>query len=320
MLSRNAYSLYWLGRYLERAEHLSRLLHLQVETLVDRSRREIHYGWRRIYGNLQRRPPLASADFELYDSDDLTLADAYTLADDLTCEASNPDSLHSCIASGRENARQSRNCISHEMWVCLNRAWLQLKDIRFETIWSASPEHFYEQTTQHLCTFIGTARVTMYRAQGWGFMQVGRALERAQQTISLLLTQLAINHKQNNAFDADWLSLLHLYQALDAYRWNYSVQVDSAQVLQLLVNDPRLPRSLEHALQVIVAEIATLPVGTVSSDHELRQLCAELSGDTQREHRTKLERAREKLNTLDQLIVNSWFDYGIEDHLPRHDG
>ena len=62
MLSRSAQGLYWMGRYLERAEHLCRLLRLQTEALVDRPVREIYFGWKRIYGSMYRQPPLGEID------------------------------------------------------------------------------------------------------------------------------------------------------------------------------------------------------------------------------------------------------------------
>ena len=111
MLSRSAQSLYWMGRYLERAAHLCRLLRLQAEALVDRPIREIYFGWSRIYMSLSRQP--LGGSIELLGSDDYTLADSYTLADDLTFERSNPDSVWGCFSLGRENARQMRHCISY---------------------------------------------------------------------------------------------------------------------------------------------------------------------------------------------------------------
>ena len=110
-----------MGRYLERAEYLCRLLRFQVEALGDRPIREIYFGWSRIYMSLNRRPPGGS--ITMAGNDDFTLADSYTLADDLTLERSNSDSVWNCFSLGRENARQMRHCISGEMWTCLNLAY-----------------------------------------------------------------------------------------------------------------------------------------------------------------------------------------------------
>ena len=84
MLSRSAQSLYWLGRYLERAGNLCRLLQLQSESLVDRPVREIHFGWNRIYKYVQRDPP--GGEIHLFGDEEYVLADSFALADDLTFE------------------------------------------------------------------------------------------------------------------------------------------------------------------------------------------------------------------------------------------
>ena len=142
MLARNAEGLYWMGRYVERTGHLCRLLGEQMETLVDRPIREINFGWSRIYAALRRPPPGPAIGFGGFD-DDFALADSFTLADDLTFERSNPDSVWNCFSAGRENARQMRHCITGEMWSCLNLAYLRLRERQIEEIWKTAPEIFY---------------------------------------------------------------------------------------------------------------------------------------------------------------------------------
>ena len=178
MLSRSAAGLYWMGRYLERASHLSRLLRQQTESLVDRPVRDIYFGWYRIYGALDRQPNPGA--LELHTDDAYTLADSYTLADDLTFEPTNPDSIRNCFTKGRDNARQMRHHISAEMWFSLNRSYLRLQALEIQHIWVTSPESFYVQTNADIDTLWGVTDATMYRDQGWRFVQLGRFLERAQ--------------------------------------------------------------------------------------------------------------------------------------------
>ena len=188
MLVRSAQGLYWMSRYLERARRLCRLLQLQTESLVDRPVREIHFGWSRIYASVNRLPP--AGRIELLGSDDYTLADSYTLAGDLTFERSNPDSVWSCFDQGRENARQIRQSISTPMWTQLNLAYLRLQELEMPDIWAISPESFYADTVAQIDTFVGVAAATMYRGEGWRFMQLGRFIERAQLLAALLVAQL----------------------------------------------------------------------------------------------------------------------------------
>ncbi|MYD72447.1 MAG: alpha-E domain-containing protein [Acidobacteria bacterium] len=263
MLSRSAEGLYWTGRYLERTDHLCRLLRVQVETLVDRPVREIHFGWRRIYASLGRLPPGANVALGGAD-DDLTLADAYTLADHLTFERTNPDSVRNGFSMARENARQMRHCISAEFWTTFNLAWLRFKSRRIEEIWKTAPETFYTEVSRDIDTLGGVAATTMYRDEGWRFLELGRYTERAMLMLALVLAHLTIWRRQAGESvraDDSWSSLLRVCQAVDAYRRRHGVEVRPARVIDLLVNDPRLPRSLCHSFAMTVAELQALPIG-----------------------------------------------------------
>ena len=287
ILSRNAEDLYWMGRYVERTEHLCRLLSCQVETLVDRPVREINFGWHRIYGALNRRPRGPEIPFAASDDDDFTLADSFTLADDLTFERTNPDSIRNGFSSGRENARQVRHRISGEMWACLNEAWLRFDARAIEEIWQTAPETFYVDVAHDLNTFAGVAQTTMYRDEGWRFLQLGRFTERAQSTISLLLAQLTLVGAQPQAsVDGDWTSLLRACQAFDAYTRCYGAEIGADRVLDLLVSDVLLPRSLCRALEMAAAELDAAALGP-GPTAEARQMANDLSAATRRRWSTR---------------------------------
>ena len=204
--------------------------------MVDHPIQEIHFGWIRIYGVINREPP--GGRLELLDSDEFALADSYTLADDLTFERSNPDSIWSCFVMGRENARQMRHCISSELWSSLNLAYLKIQKLSIQDIWLASPEGFYAETAAEMNAFSGVAAATMYRDEGWHFMQLGRFIERSQMSTSLFLSQLAADSQTGEYSDADWTTLLRIYHAFEAYNRSYSVEVQPDQVLDLLATDP----------------------------------------------------------------------------------
>ena len=317
MLSRSAQGLYWMGRYLERAEHLCRLLRLQTEALVDRPVREIYFGWKRIYGSMYRQPPLGEIEL---DSDEYTLADSYTLADDLTFESANPDSVWSCFALGRENARQMRNCISAEMWTRLNLAYLRIQQLDIQEIWRVSPETFYAETAAEIETLAGVAEATMYRDEGWEFMQLGRVLERSQVLVALMLFQIDAGKEVEEESDADWTTLLRVYSAFEAYNRKYSVEVRAEQVLDLLVTDPLIPASLSRSLDMMAANLASLGPGSDErSSGEARRLAGRLGAlvhydwpDTD-DHRQLLRRVREHVRELHGLISSAYFEYSVED-------
>ena len=320
MLARAAEGLYWMGRYLERTEHLCRLLRDQVEALVDRPVREIDFGWRRIYASLGRRPPGPEVGFT-GDDDDYTLADAYVLADDLTFERTNPDAIRSGFARGRDNARQVRHAISAEMWTSLNAAWLRLEARSIEEIWKTAPESFYAEVARGLDTFAGAAETTMYRDQGWRFLQIGRFTERAQLTIALLLAHRAsVRPRDEPAAEDDWTSLLRVCQAFDAYTRRYGVEVRADRALDLLVSDPLLPRSLCRTLDRAAAELAALPAGPGPAA-EARRLAGELAAAGREspvdrrspdDHAARLRRLLDRCRELHGLVVAAYVEYDLD--------
>ena len=322
MLSRSAQGLYWMGRYLERAQHLCRLLRLQTEALVDRPVREIYFGWRRIYASMDRQPP--GGRLEIDNDDDFTLADSYTLADDLTFERSNPDSVWSSFALGRENARQMRHCISAEMWISLNLAYLRIQELSIQDIWTTSPESFYAETAAEINTFSGVAGATMYRDDGWRFMQLGHFIERAQLAASPLLAHLTVAESTGDDSDDDWTSLLRCYNAFEAYSRKYSVEVHPGQVLDLLVTDPLLPSSLCRSFDSAAEELAGLAPGPgADSSAATRRLAGRLGALVHhdwpdREDREEfLRQVGEYCWELHNLVTSTYFDYRLGDSPAR---
>ena len=318
MLSRGAQSIYWMGRYLERALHLCHLLRLQAEALVDRPVREIYFGWSRIYANVDLQPPGGS--LELNDDEDYALVDSYTLADDLTFERANPASVRRCFAHGRENARQMRHGISAEMWTSLNAAYLRIEKLNIRDLWAASPESFYAETAAEINNFWGVAEATMYRQEGWHFMQLGRFVERAQLSAVLLLAQLDSEAEAGEESDQDWTSLLRAYHALEVYSRRYGVEVRQAQALDLLVTDPQLPDSVCRSLDSAAAALAALGPGSdADSCAAARGLADRLSAlvhddwPDRDDRRGLLDQVCEDSIRLHDLVTAAYFDHNPDD-------
>lgn len=328
MLSRSAAGLYWMGRYLERAGHLSRLLRRQTESLVDSPPRDIYFGWHRIYGALDREPLSGALEF---DNDDLfTLVDSYALTDDLTFEPTNPDSIRSCFAQGRENARQMRHHISAEMWTCLNQSYLRLQNMEMQDIWPRSPEDFYAETEAQIDTFRGVTSSTLYRDDAWHFVQLGNYLERTQLSASLLLAQIAAVRLFEVPADVYWTSLLRHYYAFEAYNRASSAAIEPDRVLGLLVTNPQLPDSLSLSVSELCRELTAVGPGpdaeatarTRSQAEYLRQLVGtRWPGGT--DGHTLLRRVRRGCRQLHHLVTKTYFDYPFPapDHgtAGRHD-
>ena len=310
-----------MGRYLERAEHLCRLLRLQTEALVDRPPREIYFGWNRIYGSLNRYPP--GRTLEIGD-DYFTLADSYTLADDLTFERSNPDSVWSCFALGRENARQMRHCISADMWTRLNLAYLRIQKLEIQDIWG-SPETFYQETVAEIATFSGVAAATMYRDQGWSFLQLG-PLRRAVAALCVAAADAADRRLcerggVGGGLDEPSARVFTLSRRTIAAT---ASRCGQREVLELLATDPMLPDSLCHSLDMVAAELGALgpgPDATASAD------ASRLSGrmaamvryewPDREDHEELLRQVLGHGRALHDLVSSAYFEYPVEDFRAR---
>ena len=317
ILVRSAQGLYWMSRYLERAEHLCRMLALQMEAMVDRPFREVHFGWSRIYGTMERTPPWG--DIGMLDTDEGLLFDSYTLAEDMTFERMHPESVWSCFAMGRENARQMRQCITGEMWLGLNLPYLRLQRMGMRDIWRTSPETFYHQTAGAISAFTGAAADTMYRDENWHFLRLGRAIEKAQLTTALFLTQLKLS-RLDDSFDGDWETLLRLYHAFDAYVVRYAVRVEPEQVLDLLATDNQLPSSLSRVLGHVEEALDALGPGPdAAASDELRRLAGRVTAlvkyewDGRHTPEPLLNEVHRYCRDLHDLVSTTYFDYPIQD-------
>lgn len=268
MLSRGAEGVYWMGRYFERAGHMCRQLRWQVESLVDRPVREIHFGWYRIYSSLGKPIPGAATE-PAGGEDDRVLVDSRALADDLTFEPTNADSIWSAFKCGRDNARQMRHYLSDEVWTNLNRTYLRFRKLRIEDIWTTAPEAFYEGVAYDLDALSAAEDATMYHDDAWSFLRMGRFIERAQLTIALILAHTAAIRSTGDSFNDDWSSLLRICQAVDAYRYRYGVAIEPDRVLDMLVTDERLPRSLMSGLGVVADELTAIQAGARASAEAL---------------------------------------------------
>ena len=316
MLARSAAGLYWMGRYLERAGHLCRLLKQQVESLVDSPSRDIYFGWHRIYGALQREPHTGRLEL---DSDDLyTLVDSFTLADDLTFERSHPFSIRSCFIQGRENARQMRHHISAEMWTCLNQSYLRLQNMEIQDIWVRSPENFYADTAAEIDTIRGVTSSTLYRDEAWYFLRLGSYLERAQLSASLLIAQIAAVRLFEVPADAYWTSLLHHYYGFEAYHRASSAAVEPDRILDLLVGNPQIPDSLSLSASGLLRGLKAVGSGPDHRSTERTRRQAEYvrwlvdnkwPGRSGRN--TLLREIRNACRRLHDLVSETYFDYPV---------
>ncbi|MGJ8672727.1 alpha-E domain-containing protein [Rubritalea sp.] len=245
MLSRVANSLYWLSRYLERAENLTRLVDVnrydELDTIT--SIKDTEPSW----------SPLlhATCSQEKYEAA-IEASDAdIDVSWFITFSTSTDDSIRQCIAQARENARMVRDQISEEMWLELNSFHLFLQSEEAETLWLNRPEAFYRKTIKACMLLAGLIHATVLHDEGWYFMEVGRYLERADKT-TRVLDMLTF---QKNPDTGKLASALRSCSALSAFRAENRGEITLDNVIDFLLFSPSFPRSVRFCLRQVDTQL-----------------------------------------------------------------
>ena len=246
MLARVADSLYWMARYLERAEFTARLIGLQIQRLPVGTAEEVAAGWRLLFAGIANEPPESESLGNMED-DDFLFVDGYTLTDILTFEAGNPAAIANCLGAARENAREVRSAIGRDIWSSLNREYLALRRTRLVEIWNREPELLYRDVAEGIQRFHGICDASMRRGPAWSFMQLGRYVERAQLVVSMLVAHC--NDAAGREHGGEWPVLLRACNAFEAYGRECGGGFEDSAVLGLLVHDGHLPYSLRFCLE-----------------------------------------------------------------------
>ena len=249
MLSRVAESLYWMSRYLERAEHTARLLDLNLNLMLDQAPDPDGLRWPRLLESLRVTLP-ANAK-----------TDAYSVAQALTFDAKNKASIIACMSAARENARQVREQISSEMWEELNQLFLQTKRARRK--WKATPHLFFRGVKEGAHLFQGITDSTLSHSEGWHFIQAGRFIERASATAALLEAHVAelFEPSDSEVEHSDYLDMVGLLKsctAFEAYCKVYTADLNPERIAEFLLLNPEFPRSVRFAAEMIQTALGAI--------------------------------------------------------------
>jgi uncharacterized alpha-E superfamily protein len=268
MLSRVAESLYWTGRYIERAEDTSRLLHVNFHGLLDADLPDRGKAWRELIVFLGR-DDIFSEHFSQYT--------AQTVAEFMLWHPANPDAVTACVARARENARGVREQISSEMWEHLNRLHLFASRTRPAAV-LASPHDFFVRIREGSHAFQGVMKATLPRGEAYEFLELGAHLERADATARLLSIKVpGLTGAEPESATHAWLSsLLKSCGAYEAYRKEESDELRAARVVSFLLLDRRLPRAVSFCLELCLSAIRAISGETVRPEWAIGRLVAEL--------------------------------------------
>jgi len=281
MLSRHAEAVYWMGRYMERAENTARTTDVTYRSMLEAGNLsdETYLSW-------QWPLDVAFQRFSYLEKPDRRIDNDEQVMDFLCFDSENGNSVLSAISSARQNALMIRDVISSEMLVELNKTYRWVQEIRESGHMQESPHEFFQEIKTRCHLFEGVTANTMLRDEGWHFHQAGRWLERGMQTARILEVQYAlltatptVPSPEDHHF---WISVLKSTAAHEAYRRQYLTRVHPRQVVELLVMNPEFPRSVVTAARYLVAaaqEIQRLAGGERRSetDRLARRLAGQLS-------------------------------------------
>ncbi|MFC3714394.1 alpha-E domain-containing protein [Sphingoaurantiacus capsulatus] len=249
MLSRTAGNLFWLGRYIERADFISRLTDATLRLAALPS----SYG-----GDVGAwRGALTAAGVNIAYAERYPVLEEASALQFLSLDPDNPSSMRHCLERARNNARAVRTALTVETWEAINGAWLDLQ--RFGTQLDSRPtlNRLLEAVKAAALAFDGAAHRTMLRDDGYWFMRLGAAMERADNTARLLDVKyhllLPRDEPVGGSLDYfQWTTILRTVSALTAYRHVYRDSVKPWLVADLLILNKRMPRSLAACVSDIV--------------------------------------------------------------------
>ncbi len=251
MLSRIADSLFWLNRYIERTDGILRALEINSVLSLDRES-DRQFSWRPA---LKVFSPLTEEEIEeiQYDS-------AAVLKYMIT-EKSNASSLHHIVMRARENARGVQDHLSKELWECTNSFYLKLNHLDVaNSIQSGRHLDILSELINHCHLYFGVADVTIPRTQGWNYMNLGRYLERAIQTVDILdLKFQDIEYDLENASDVIyWKNLLFTVSGYELYLKTYRSGIETQNIVDMMILNANFPRSALYCLKKLHQNIQTL--------------------------------------------------------------
>jgi uncharacterized alpha-E superfamily protein len=253
MLSRVADSLYWMSRYLERAEHTARVLDVNLHQMLDQTPEAA-----------ERRWDLMLTGLRIYSLPTHITRDVYGVTHALTFDRSSKTSIVSYILAARENARQVREHISTEMWEHLNRLFLRIRRTSMDEIWQVEPHEFFQSVKEGSHLFQGITDSTMSHGEGWHFIQVGRFIERSIAVSSLLDAYFDAYFEARHFTSAlpfdhmGWVSLLKSCTAFEAYCKAFSASIEPRCVLDFLVLDADFPHSVRFSVDMVQSGLQSI--------------------------------------------------------------
>ncbi|MCW8084528.1 alpha-E domain-containing protein [Sabulicella glaciei] len=266
MLSRTADSLFWLGRYTERAANVARGLNVAWRLDGLGTGEE----WHRILVASGCEPGFMEKHGEVTPE---------AVVDFLVRDPDNSSGILSCFAAARSNARQVRTALTVDMWSGLNESWAQFRNSSPDDFQGERLPEFLDRVRERVLLFNGAAQDTMLRGEAFLFVQLGTALERADNTARILdVKHDMLTPGSNGTVEfAQWQAILQSVSALRAYHWIFRERLVPARIAELLILRPELPRSLVACHSRVTEVLEMIAVGQGGRRGECHRLSGEIT-------------------------------------------
>ncbi|MBU2961148.1 alpha-E domain-containing protein [Citreicella sp. C3M06] len=295
MLSRTADHLYWLARYMERAETTARLLEVGARTaLLPAPSGGYRNEWEAV---LQSKGTLDQFK-EKYGETNQRNIETWLFFD-----AENPSSVLSCINAARENARVVRTALTVPVWDAINTGYQELRQLQRVERSKLMTSELTEWTLRTCHLVSGCQSATQLRNDGYAFMGIGTSLERADNTARLIDVKYyvllpSLSYVGSGLDQTQWALLLQSMTAQRAFNWSYSGEITAQKIAHLLILNRKFPRSLMSCVKW-------------TCDH-LDDIAQNYSTGTQAQ-----EMAHQLLEDLSRATVDDIFDEGLHEFLAR---
>jgi uncharacterized alpha-E superfamily protein len=266
MLSRVADNLYWMARYLERAEHTARLLAVKLETMVEQTPEDSEASWARVIAALLPEPLEEKRD-------------VYTITNALAFDRVNVSSLAGSLRLARDNARHVRQQLSTEVWENLNRLYLRYQTTSIDGIWVRQPASFFRATMDDLYMLGGLTYTTLRHGEGWYFLELGRYIERAQLVSRLLDIHFGViapgyAEPPPEPKYFDWLVLLKFCTAFEPYCREHTAAIKPERIAEFLLFDAEFPHSVRFSVDRMRDALANVAPGAPPARRALAERLA----------------------------------------------
>ncbi|MBB5700917.1 putative alpha-E superfamily protein [Ochrobactrum daejeonense] len=268
LLGRTANGLYWMFRYIERAENMARLVDAGLRMALTKTS-DAPEEWSSVAVSAGANHGF-SAKYDNYN--------AANVADFLLRDTDNPSSVMACFETARSNARMVRTALTREAWESVNEAWMSLKKSLCKPLREPDLPQLLDQIKRETALIRGSFHGTMLRNEIFDFACLGTFIERADNTARILDVKYyvllpAISYVGTTLDNYQWESILRSVSAHRSYRWVYDGDYRPAQVAEYLILNGRMPRSLHYCYRSIAEHLDYL-----SKDYDNRATCHE-TGD-----------------------------------------